>query len=80
MKRIIFALLMVCSFSISAQAGVKGAPVSYDAGGVTMNGYIAYDDSTDSKRPGILVVHEWWGHNEYARKRQDQVIPMDKNQ
>ena len=21
------------------------------------------------KRPGILVVHEWWGHNEHARDR-----------
>jgi dienelactone hydrolase len=34
-----------------------------------MNGYMAYDDSTSAKRPGVLVVHEWWGHNEYARLR-----------
>jgi dienelactone hydrolase len=30
---------------------------------------LAYDDSISGKRPGVLVVHEWWGHNEYARKR-----------
>ena len=76
MKRIIFALLMVCCFSIPAQAGVKGKPVSYDAGGITMNGYIAYDDSTDVRRPGILVVHEWWGHNEYARKRAEMLAEL----
>lgn len=50
-------------------AAVVGEEVSYQAGDRTMKGYIAYDDSGTEKRPGILVVHEWWGHNEYARKR-----------
>jgi len=36
---------------------------------MVLKGYLAYDDSIKTKRPGILVVHEWWGHNEYARKR-----------
>ena len=43
--------------------------VEYAAGGVTLKGYLAYDTSIKGKRPGVLVVHEWWGHNEYARKR-----------
>ncbi|MCP3678273.1 MAG: dienelactone hydrolase family protein [Deltaproteobacteria bacterium] len=43
--------------------------VEYAAGGVTLKGYLAYDTSIQGKRPGVLVVHEWWGHNEYARKR-----------
>jgi len=34
-----------------------------------MTGYLAYDNSVTGKRPGVLVVHEWWGHNDYARKR-----------
>jgi len=34
-----------------------------------MKGYLAYDRDVKGKRPGVLVVHEWWGHNEYARKR-----------
>ncbi len=34
-----------------------------------MTGYYAYDDAIKGKRPGVLVVHEWWGHNDYARKR-----------
>jgi len=50
-------------------AAVNGEPVVYNAGELTLNGYIAYDDSITGKRPGILVVHEWWGHNEYARQR-----------
>jgi dienelactone hydrolase len=51
------------------QAAVKGEEVTYKNGDTVMIGYLAYDDSISGKRPGVLVVHEWWGHNEYARKR-----------
>jgi dienelactone hydrolase len=34
-----------------------------------MKGYLAYDESVKGKRPGVLVVHEWWGLNDYARRR-----------
>lgn len=55
--------------AVAAQAAVQGKEVSYSANGTTLKGYVAYDDAVKGKRPGILVVHEWWGHNEYARKR-----------
>jgi dienelactone hydrolase len=61
-------LFVVFLVSISF-AGIKGEEVSYAADGVTLKGYLAYNDAKKEKRPGILVVHEWWGHNEYARKR-----------
>lgn len=48
---------------------VRGQEVDYTADGKTFKGYIAYDANRKGKRPGILVVHEWWGHNEYARMR-----------
>ncbi|MGD8592342.1 MAG: dienelactone hydrolase family protein [Gammaproteobacteria bacterium] len=51
------------------QAAVKGEEIQYNNGDTVMKGYLAYDDGISGKRPGILVVHEWWGHNEYARKR-----------
>ena len=69
MKKIILALLMLCYFAAPAMGEVIGKEVLYNAGGLNLKGYIAYDDSTKEHRPGILVVHEWWGHNEYARKR-----------
>ena len=53
----------------ASHAAVQGKEVTYSAGGTTLKGYIAYDDALQGARPGILVVHEWWGHNEYARKR-----------
>jgi len=53
----------------AAHATVQGKEVSYNANGTTLKGYIAYDDAVKGKRPGVLVIHEWWGHNEYARRR-----------
>ncbi len=66
-KTVLFAALMLVA-SVS-QAAVHGKEVSYEANGTKMKGYIAYDDAVKGKRPGVLVVHEWWGFNEYARKR-----------
>lgn len=42
--------------------------VQYTADSVTMNGYLVYDSAATGQRPGVLVVHEWWGHNDHARK------------
>lgn len=55
---------------------VEGKEISYTADSVTMNGYIAYDANADGKRPGILVVHEWWGHNDYSRLRADMLAEL----
>lgn len=66
-----FLLLLLVSLGLlgSVEAKVVTKEVSYEANGVTLKGYLAYDDATQTKRPGILVVHEWWGHDKYARKR-----------
>lgn len=67
-KFLLFAGLMLVAVSAS-HAAVRGKEVVYSANGVVMKGYLAYNDALKGARPGILVVHEWWGHNEYARKR-----------
>lgn len=52
---------------------IVGEEVSYSTDSVTMTGYIVYDKNSTEKVPGILVVHEWWGHNDYARKRAEML-------
>ena len=49
--------------------GIQGKAVEYSDNETLMKGYLAYDASQEGKRPGILVVHEWWGINDYAHKR-----------
>ncbi|GAB4298319.1 MAG: dienelactone hydrolase family protein [Thiohalomonadaceae bacterium] len=68
MKKV-FAGMLCLLVAAGVQAAVVGEEVSYRAGDTVMKGYLAYDDAVQGQRPGVLVVHEWWGHNEYARKR-----------
>ena len=56
-------------FASSALAAVVGKDVTYKAGDTVMKGFLAYDDAIKDKRAGVLVVPEWWGANDYARKR-----------
>src|ERR1700740_3516283 len=60
----------------SANAAIKEEPVTYKDGDTTMKGFVVYDDASTAKRPGIVMVHEWWGitphiHNE-AKKFAEQ--------
>jgi len=53
----------------SAEPKIVGKAVEYSAQNVVIKGYLAYDENLKGKRPGVLVVPEWWGLNDYARKR-----------
>jgi len=57
----------------SATAEVQSKQVHYQHEGAKLEGYLAWDDRFDGKRPGVLVVHEWWGLNDYARSRVRQL-------
>ncbi|MCK8524085.1 dienelactone hydrolase family protein [Aquimarina sp. D1M17] len=48
---------------------VKGEQIDYVSDSLKMKGYIAYDENSEEKRPGVIIVHEWWGHNDYVRER-----------
>ncbi|MEP6596279.1 MAG: dienelactone hydrolase family protein [Ginsengibacter sp.] len=52
---------------------IKEDPVTYSAGGTNFKGYVAYDSNKTGKRPAVLVVHEWWGLNDYPRSRAKQL-------
>jgi len=57
-------------------AAVKTETISYEHEGVKLKGFLAYDDAIKGKRPGVLIVHEWWGLNDYARKRAEMLAEM----
>lgn len=69
MKRLCLVLVLLLGGMGVGFGAVQGEEVEYQANGTVLKGYLAYDDRIKGKRPGVLVVHEWWGHNEYARKR-----------
>lgn len=55
------------------QAAVVTKVVEYDADGTKLKGFLAYDDAAKGKLPGVVVVHEWWGLDDYARDRAKQL-------
>lgn len=75
MKRLV-SLLALVLMSNAALAAVVGKEVDYKAGDTPLKGYIAWDDAIKGKRPAVLVVHEWWGLNDYARMRARMLAEM----
>ena len=69
MKRFLWALAALILTQAPVEAAVKTEIVPYKVGDKTFKGYMAWDDAVTGKRPGVLVFPEWWGLNDYARKR-----------
>ncbi|GIX05309.1 MAG: dienelactone hydrolase [Planctomycetaceae bacterium] len=57
-------------------AEVQTKTVTYRDGDTTCVGYLAWDDAHREPRPGVLVLHEWWGLDEYAKKRARQLAEL----
>ena len=67
------ALAAACGL---AQAKVVTKSIAYEQDGQKLEGYLAYDDSKSGPRPGVLVIHEWWGLNDYVKSRTRQLAEM----
>lgn len=77
MKKI--SLLAIAGLSLLASnvmAAVKSEAVQYEHDGTKLTGYLYYDDAKTDKRPGVMVVHEWWGLNDYAKKRAEMLAEL----
>lgn len=76
MKKIIMCLLVLLGPTVAFAALVE-TQVSYAQDGTKMEGYLVYDDvKGDVKRPGVLVIHEWMGLNDYAKSRARQLAEL----
>ncbi len=70
------AAVVVLALSQAAFAKLVTQTVEYRHNDTVMKGYLAYDDAIKGKRPGMLVVHEWWGLNEFAKEQADKLAQM----
>lgn len=64
------------STNTTASVNIKEDSISYNLNGKTYIGFITYDANKEGKRPGVLVVHEWWGLTNYTRNRAKQLAEL----
>ncbi|MGZ5037954.1 MAG: dienelactone hydrolase family protein, partial [Usitatibacter sp.] len=75
-SRIWMLALAAAFLAGAAEAKVVTKTIDYQHDGKKMQGYLAYDDAKKGQRPAILVVHEWWGLNDYTKGRTRQLAEM----
>ena len=75
---LIACLVLLATLSAPRPAGAEivGRAVEYTDGDTKLVGYLAYDDGAQGKRPGVLVVPEWWGLNDYAKRRARELAAL----
>ncbi len=65
--RILVILGLLLAFVPSTHAAIQTQTVEYQDGETTLEGFLAYDDALQTRRPGVLIVHEWKGVNDHAK-------------
>src|SRR4051812_24400085 len=79
---IFFSLTSCNSNTQDAEIKKNGTPMINEetavtiADSTTMKNFVAYDSASTAKRPGILVIPEWWGLNDYAKGRAKQLAAL----
>jgi dienelactone hydrolase len=75
MKTIISTILLMSTL-LTTRAAIRTENVEYKQGDVTLEGYVAYDDSIAGKCPGVLVVHQWLGLTNYEKHRAEMLAQL----
>ena len=76
MKPMTSAFLLAALLPAAALAEIKTETIEYQDGETTLKGHLVYDDSIEGKRPGVIVAHEWWGLNDYAKQRAEMLAEL----
>ncbi|HRI89658.1 MAG TPA: dienelactone hydrolase family protein [Candidatus Hydrogenedentes bacterium] len=63
-------------FALAAQGAIKNELIEYKDGDLVLEGYIAYDDASTEKRPGVLIVHSWTGVNKQSKATADELAKL----
>lgn len=76
MKNFIYVLLFSLCLTATGHARVITEKVKYTEADQEFTSYVSYDDNIKGIRPGVLVVHEWWGLDDYAKRRMEMLARL----
>jgi len=75
MRTALLTLIIICTIS-NTHAEIKEEIIEYQQGQTTLKGLLVYDTSIQEKRPGVLVVHEWWGITDHPKNSARQLARL----
>jgi len=75
MKRLL-SMMPVLAFACVGRAEVRTKAIEYRHGDMVLEGWLAYDDSVQGKRPGVMIIHQWKGLTDYEKKRAEMVARL----
>ncbi|HLF18732.1 MAG TPA: dienelactone hydrolase family protein [Candidatus Omnitrophota bacterium] len=76
MKKIWMLLMFLFLFVSASKAELVKELVEYKDGDTALEGYVVYDNATEGKRPGVIVIHDWMGFGEYGNMRADMLAEL----
>lgn len=89
MKRNLLILITTISYFLTAcgdsnqkkeatmkEPKLKEENVTYSSDSTNMMGYVVYDENIEGPRPAVIVIHEWWGFNDYAKMRARELAKL----
>jgi dienelactone hydrolase len=79
MKTTAVSLMMMAAMVGGAAGALVERVVSYEEGGVKLEGFHVYDDAVAGKRPAVLVIHQWTGLSEYEKRRSRMLAELGYN-
>jgi dienelactone hydrolase len=74
--KILIPVFMALTGALSVHAKIVTQAVEYKQGDTALEGYLVYDDAISGKRPGVLVVHQWFGLTDYEKHRAEQLAQL----
>jgi dienelactone hydrolase len=70
------SILLVVTLAMNSHAEIKTQTVEYKHGDTVLEGYLAFDDAAEGKRPAVLVVHEWMGLGDHAKNSANKLAAL----
>ena len=72
----LFPAILTTACALAPQAEIHTEVIEHKHGDATLEGSLAYDDSIQGRRPGVLIVHQWKGLTEYETKRAEMLAKL----
>lgn len=70
-------LLLLAGSSVAVQAKMVHRPVEWTQDGTRFHSVLVYDDASIAKRPGLVMVPNWYGINDVAVKKAEMIAGKD---